>query len=408
MICKNCGNELQANDKFCRKCGSEVGIEYGSSKKEKMEIVKIIYRQNTNELNVLHNDNVLDTSRIKDMSIDKWLYPFYYNGLKWAGLYEELKLFVGCEKFILQFDSDENTFKLVQDALSNKPIKLVGTNNNVVIIYSENPFTTKITINGKIYDTQIIQNRCLEEWIHPFKIRDIKWNGIFKELEEFIGIDTYTIYFIGEENFLNTLINECPPNVSIFKRTLGTRKNVDNSHNSMINTSKLNVDNVSETAKKTMNSIKRTISESGKTGKNHTENVNLRETQDLSLKWYRFFSKYGMMYMVILGAISSITYIWFSIKDKLIQFIPFAIFMIGISIATFYIRKKMLEFRKNVPVILTALLTTYTVGMFIGEMFLFRQPGEAFISILIPTILELILVFLNYIYFKKRDALFCN
>lgn len=176
----------------------------------------------------------------------------------------------------------------------------------------------------------------------------------------------------------------------------------------MINTSKLNVDNVSETAKKTMNSIKRTISESGKTGKNHTENVNLRETQDLSLKWYRFFSKYGMMYIVILGAISSITYIWFSIKDKLIQFIPFAIFMIGISVATFYIRKKMLEFRKNVPVILTALLTTYTVGMFIGEMFLFRQPGEAFISILIPTILELILVFLNYIYFKKRDALFCN
>lgn len=74
MICKNCGNELQANDKFCRKCGSEVGIEYGSSKKEKMEIVKIIYRQNTNELNVLHNDNVLDTSSIKDMSIDKWLY----------------------------------------------------------------------------------------------------------------------------------------------------------------------------------------------------------------------------------------------------------------------------------------------------------------------------------------------
>lgn len=60
------------------------------------------------------------------------------------------------KKFILQFDSDENTFKLVQDALSNKPIKLVGTNNNVVIIYSENPFTTKITINGKIYDTQII------------------------------------------------------------------------------------------------------------------------------------------------------------------------------------------------------------------------------------------------------------
>ena len=182
-------------------------------------IVKIAYRNESNSLKITSEDKVFDTSRIKNMQVQEWAFPFCIKGVKWKGLYEELKQFTGKSDFVIYFDGQDDAFEIIKYSLDDVPVKLISTNNNVVILYSENPFTTKITVNGKVMDTTRIQNRSIDEWIKPIQIRDLSWKGIFKELEDFIGIDVYSIQFVGKQEFMTPLINECPKNVDITFRS---------------------------------------------------------------------------------------------------------------------------------------------------------------------------------------------
>ena len=182
-------------------------------------IVKIAYRNEPNSLKITSEDKVFDTSRIKNMQVQEWAFPFCIKGVKWKGLYEELKQFTGKSDFVIYFDGQDDAFEIIKYSLEDVPVKLISTNNNVVILYSENPFTTKITVNGKVMDTTRIQNRSIDEWIKPIQIRDLSWKGIFKELEDFIGIDVYSIQFVGKQELMTPLINECPKNVDITFRS---------------------------------------------------------------------------------------------------------------------------------------------------------------------------------------------
>lgn len=143
-------------------------------------IVKIIYQKESNELKISCADKTFDIARIKDMPIEQWVFPFCSKGVKWNGLYEEMKTFTESEDFTLHFDSDNTSFEIVKYALAEMPVRLVGTNNIVTIIYNENPFTTKITVNGSVFNTTRIQNRSIDEWLNPIQIRDLQWNGILK------------------------------------------------------------------------------------------------------------------------------------------------------------------------------------------------------------------------------------
>ncbi len=218
-------------------------------------IVKIKYDKETNNIKITHFDNEMDISRIKGIPIEQWLYPFYANGVSWRGLYEELVTFTGSTDYTLRFDSDEESFNLVKHAFGKKNIKLVGTNNIVTIIYHENPFSTKITINGKPLDTALIQNRCIDEWIKPFRIREFQWNGIFTELENEVGADVYTIYFVGELEFMNILINDCPASVNIFYRD----SKIVNPAIRTKTISKDDIANISETAQKKIGDIQQSF-----------------------------------------------------------------------------------------------------------------------------------------------------
>ena len=219
------------------------------------KVVKIYYKKEANELKITCSGKEMDVSRIEGFSIEQWLFPFSANGVRWKGLYEELAMFTGDADYILHFDSDEDTFRLVKHAYSGKSNKVVGTNNVVTIVYNENPFTTKITINGKLFDATMIQNRCIDEWIEPICIRDYQWRGIFEELEHEIGTDIYTIYFVGELSFINVLIDKCPANVSIFYR--------DSKIASLINRAKsvprVDVGNISESAQKKIDDIQQNL-----------------------------------------------------------------------------------------------------------------------------------------------------
>lgn len=182
-------------------------------------IIKIVCNEEKSNLSISYNDRQFDISRIADKKITEWAYPFCIKGVKWNGLYEELKAFINEAEYTVYFDGSSEDYDVLKTAFQDTPAKLVSTNNTVVILYSENPFTTRITVNGAVFDTTRIQNRSIDEWVNPICIRDLNWNGIFAELTEFIGIDVFTIQFSGKPEFMKTLIDVCPDNVDITYRS---------------------------------------------------------------------------------------------------------------------------------------------------------------------------------------------
>ena len=233
-------------------------------------IVKMVYKKDLNILKISCNGKAFDVSRIKDIPIEQWVFPFCSKGVKWNGLYEELKAFTERNDFTLHFDSDDTSFEIVKYALSETPAKLIGTNNIVTILYNENPFTTSITVNGNVFNTARIQNRSIDEWINPIQIRDLQWNGIFEELSEFIGTDVYKIYFVGKQEFMKLLIDKCPKNVDVFYRDPKIAEKVNKgkpslklSSNTISSaTPKMNMESVSNAAKKAAEKLKVTASDS--------------------------------------------------------------------------------------------------------------------------------------------------
>lgn len=181
-------------------------------------IVKIVYDREKDILKISYDDKILDTKCIKDFRIEQWLFPLSSKGVKWKGIYEELRSFTGKHEYTLLFESDASSFEMMKYALKDSPVNLIGSNNTVTILYSENPFVTKITVNGHAFDTTRIQNRSIDEWINPIQIRDLQWKGIFQELTDYIGTDTYEVYFIGNLEFMQLLIDSCPNSVDVLYR----------------------------------------------------------------------------------------------------------------------------------------------------------------------------------------------
>lgn len=408
MYCKNCGYKLGENAKFCRNCGEKVQETEQHITTKNLKRVKATYIKDSGELKITYNEKNFDTSRIKNISIEQWAYPFLNMGIKWNGLYEELKDFTGCTEFILQFDSDEKSFAIIKNALSSQPVKLVGTNNTVTIVYSENPFTTRITINGKVFDTTLLQNRCIDEWIQPFQVRDVHWNGIFKELEDYIGTDKYTVYFMGDQKLMSYLIDTCPETVSIFYKAFKVHqksKQLPNIEN--IDTEKINMDNLTDIAQKTVSSLKEKINNTTesavKTSSTETNN------QELSMKWYDFLSKYGMIFYMIsscLGVVFCI--IMMSMVGFGTDYLIYALCYVASAIVALKIRKRLLNFQKDTNKVLTIYFSICVAIMAVANNTTLRVARGPFIPWLLSQIVIIILIYLNYTYFKKREHLFCN
>lgn len=408
MYCKNCGYKLGENAKFCRNCGARVQETEEHITTKNLKRVKATYIKDSGELKITYNEKKFDTSRIKNVSIEQWAYPFLNKGIKWNGLYEELKDFTGCTEFILQFDSDEESFATIKNALASQPVKLVGTNNTVTIVYSENPFSTRITINGKVFDTTLLQNRCIDEWIQPFQVREVHWNGIFKELEDYIGTDKYTVYFMGDQKLMSYLIDACPETVSIFYKAFKVHqksKTLPNIGN--INTEKINMDNLTDMAQKTVSSLKEKINNTTesttKTSSTETNN------QELSMKWYDFLSKYGMIFYMIsscLGVVFCI--IMMSMVGFGTDYLIYALCYVASAIVALKIRKRLLNFQKDTNKILTIYFSVCVAVMAIANNTTLRVARGPFIPWLLSQIVVIILIYLNYTYFKKREHLFCN
>ena len=408
MYCKNCRYKLGENAKFCRNCGARVQETEENITTKNLKRVKATYIKDSGELKITYNEKNFDTSRIKNISIEQWAYPFLNKGIKWNGLYEELKDFTGCTEFILQLDSDEESFATIKNALASQPVKLVGTNNTVTIVYSENPFSTRITINGKVFDTTLLQNRCIDEWIQPFQVREVHWNGIFKELEDYIGTDKYTVYFMGDQKLMSYLIDACPETVSIFYKAFKVHqksKTLPNIGN--INTEKINMNNLTDMAQKTVSSLKEKINNTTesttKTSSTETNN------QELSMKWYDFLSKYGMIFYMIsscLGVVFCI--IMMSMVGFGTDYLIYALCYVASAIVALKIRKRLLNFQKDTNKVLTIYFSICVAVMAVANNTTLRVARGPFIPWLLSQIVVIILIYLNYTYFKKREHLFCN
>jgi hypothetical protein len=184
------------------------------------KIIRIHYDAETPSTEIRYGEQTMDISRIKDKPIEEWAYPFIIKRVRWNGIYDELCAFLGGEKeFTIYFDGTEAEMEILKDSLKKTPAKIASTDNKVFILYSKgDTYTTKITVNGKVFDTAKIQNRSIDEWINSFQFRDNKWDGIFEELENYLNTDCYTIQFVGEQEDMKELMKKCPENVDMVFR----------------------------------------------------------------------------------------------------------------------------------------------------------------------------------------------
>lgn len=178
-------------------------------------IIKVKYDHDSHEIEISCDEIIFDTSRIASMGISEWVYPFVIKNNSWYGFYEEMKGFCQSDSFKVIFHGSDEDMNILKSALSSTNIDVIGLNNKVVILYNSEQLVTKITINGKIFDTSKLTNRSIDEWVFPFTYKDAEWNGIFAEIESFLGTNSYSIQFMGDSEDMRIIMDNCPQNIDV-------------------------------------------------------------------------------------------------------------------------------------------------------------------------------------------------
>lgn len=195
------------------------------------KVVKVTYNAETLLTEITVNGKPFDTCRINGKEIADWAYPFMMRKVKWNGFYDEMVEALGGEnEFDLVFEGSEEDLNELKEAWEDAPVTIIsGENvgNTVVIEYDENSLTTDITVNGQPFDTSRINGKEIEDWVYPFMMRKVKWDGIFEELAKVIGSEDYTIQFSGSNSAMKELMEDCPESVEIYNRKV---KKTNNSH----------------------------------------------------------------------------------------------------------------------------------------------------------------------------------
>lgn len=181
--------------------------------------VKVTYNSNTLETVITVDGKEFDTSRINGREIADWAYPFMMRKVKWNGFYEEMvEALDGEKEFNLVFDGPDGALEELKEAWEDAPVHIIEESEKspaVIIEYNADTLTTNITVNGQPFDTSRINGREIEDWVYPFQIRKVKWNGIFEELSVVVDSENFTIEFVGDEKWINILREKCPENITI-------------------------------------------------------------------------------------------------------------------------------------------------------------------------------------------------
>ena len=197
-------------------------------------LVKIEYSSEPLNVSILVNGVKMNTDRIDEIKIEEWIYPFKNKNTVWYGLEKEIqKSTNNNEPITIEFDGDMASRELLKKMLPKIKVKVGGASNIINILYDDKNFTTKIIINGTIFDTSAIQNRAIEEWLEPIKIAGINWNGVFNEIEAQIDSKEYTINYIGSAESMIKMIENAPDGVSIKSKAKVDKKSAAPSGNSL-------------------------------------------------------------------------------------------------------------------------------------------------------------------------------
>lgn len=191
--------------------------------------VKVTYNSNTLETVITVDGKEFDTSRINGREIADWAYPFMMRKVKWNGFYEEMvEALDGEKEFNLVFDGPDEALEELKEAWEDAPVHIIEESEispAVIIEYNADTLTTNITVNGQPFDTSRINGREIEDWVYPFQIRKVKWNGIFEELSVVVDSENFTIEFVGDEKWIDILREECPENITIYLGEKNADKN---------------------------------------------------------------------------------------------------------------------------------------------------------------------------------------
>ena len=182
------------------------------------KIIKVSYNADTLKTAIVVDGKDFDTSRINGKEIADWAYPFMVRKMRWDGFYDEMVAALGGEKaFDLVFEGSDEALAELKEAWEDAPVNVVSgeQGNKVSIIYDADARTTEITVNGQPFDTSRINDKEIEDWVYPFMMRKVKWDGIFDELKAALGTEDYEIQFSGTRAAMKVLMEECPENVTI-------------------------------------------------------------------------------------------------------------------------------------------------------------------------------------------------
>ena len=197
------------------------------------KIIKVTYNDDTLETTIIVDGKEFDTSRINGKEIADWAYPFMMRKVHWNGFYDEMvKALDGEKVFDLVFEGSDEALAEMKEAWEDAPINVIaGEQGNIVtIIYDADTLSTEITVNGQVFDTSRINGKEIEDWVYPFMMRKVKWNGIFNELKNVLGTNDYKIQFIGTSAAMKVLMEECPEVVTInFEEIITENANADES-----------------------------------------------------------------------------------------------------------------------------------------------------------------------------------
>ena len=90
------------------------------------------------------------------------------------------------------------------------------------------------------------------------------------------------------------------------------------------------------------------------------------------------------------------------------DYLIYALCYVASAIVALKIRKRLLNFQKDTNKILTIYFSVCVAVMAIANNTTLRVARGPFIPWLLSQIVVIILIYLNYTYFKKREHLFCN
>ena len=183
------------------------------------KICKVAYIPEEHKTSIIFDGKEVDCSRIQSRRIQDWVTPFLIKGIRWRGFLQEIKtLNDGSDDFVVQFDGSDEYLQILENALEGSNVRIVSGNNNVVVFYQSEPLMTRITVNGRAFDSTRLEGRTIDEYVEAFEIGNIKWEGLFRELENYIGINEYSIQFVGDKQYMLDLIETAPDTVSITHR----------------------------------------------------------------------------------------------------------------------------------------------------------------------------------------------